>query len=125
MVRKWDLSTKMQNEVIGPVQQSNWHGPSAEPALASLTRTRDQIHAAFEEASAIARTLREAHDEFAAAKKDLQTAVQHATDKGLTVDAEGSVHWPPATDPADKTTARRSRSSSSPASRTRRATSTG
>ncbi|WP_406208137.1 hypothetical protein OH807_36235 [Kitasatospora sp. NBC_01560] len=102
MVRKWDLSTKMQNEVIGPVQQSNWHGPSAEPALASLTRTRDQIHAAFEEASAIARTLREAHDELAAAKKDLQTAVQHAGAKGLTVDAEGGVHWPPATDPADK-----------------------
>ncbi|MFF2040568.1 hypothetical protein ACFVVX_09090 [Kitasatospora sp. NPDC058170] len=102
MVRSWDLSTKMQNEVIGPVQQSGWHGPSSEPALASLTRTRDQIHAAFEEASAIARTLREAHDEFAAAKKDLQTAVQHATGKGLTVDGEGGVHWPPATDPADK-----------------------
>ncbi|MEV0535755.1 hypothetical protein [Kitasatospora sp. NPDC050463] len=102
MVRKWDLSTKMQNEVIGPVQQSGWHGPSADAAAGSLTRTRDQIHAAFEEASAIARTLREAHDEFAAAKKDLQTAVQHAGDKGLTVDAEGGVHWPPATDPADK-----------------------
>ncbi|MFJ9949596.1 hypothetical protein [Kitasatospora sp. NPDC091207] len=102
MVRAWDLSTRMQNEVIGPVQQSGWHGPSADAAAGSLTRTRDQIHAAFEEASAIARTLREAHDEFAAAKKDLQTAVQHAGDKGLTVDAGGSVHWPPATDPADK-----------------------
>ncbi|MFF1904367.1 hypothetical protein [Kitasatospora sp. NPDC058218] len=67
MVRTWDLSTKMQNEVIGPLQQSGWHGPSADTAAGSLTRTRDQIHAAFEEASAIARTLREAHDEFAAA----------------------------------------------------------
>ncbi|GAA2779584.1 hypothetical protein RMN57_05825 [Kitasatospora sp. CM 4170] len=102
MVRNWDLSTKMQNEVIGPVQQSGWTGPSSEAAASSLTRTRDQIHAAFEEASAIARTLREAHDELAAAKKDLQTAVQHAADQGLTVDGEGSVHWPPATDPADK-----------------------
>ncbi|MFI9328782.1 DUF6571 family protein [Kitasatospora sp. NPDC052868] len=102
MVRSWDLSTKMQNEVIGPVQQSGWHGPTADAAAGSLTRTRDQIHAAFEEASAIARTLREAHDEFAAARKDLQTAVQHAAGKGLTVDGEGGVHWPPATDPVDK-----------------------
>ncbi|MFB7469539.1 hypothetical protein [Kitasatospora sp. NPDC056184] len=102
MVRNWDLSTRMQNEVIGPVQQSGWTGPSSESAATALTRARDQIRAAFEEASAIARTLRDAHDEFAAAKKDLQVAVQHATEQGLTVAADGSVHWPPATDPADK-----------------------
>ncbi|WP_328958292.1 hypothetical protein [Kitasatospora purpeofusca] len=102
MVRSWDLSTKMQNEVIGPVQQSGWTGPSSESAAGALTHARDQIRAAFEEASAIARTLRDAHDEFAAAKKDLRTAVQNAAELGLTVDAQGNVHWPPATDPADK-----------------------
>ncbi|MFD4906389.1 hypothetical protein [Kitasatospora purpeofusca] len=102
MVRSWDLSTKMQNEVIGPVQQSGWTGPSSESAAGALTGARDQIRAAFEEASAIARTLRDAHDEFDAARKDLRTAVQNATELGLTVDAQGNVHWQPATDPADK-----------------------
>ncbi|MCX4683859.1 hypothetical protein OG401_05960 [Kitasatospora purpeofusca] len=102
MVRSWDLSTKMQNEVIGPVQQSGWTGPSSESAAGALTGARDQIRAAFEEASAIARTLRDAHGEFDAARKDLRTAVQNATELGLTVDAQGNVHWPPATDPADK-----------------------
>ncbi|MFE7189428.1 hypothetical protein [Kitasatospora sp. NPDC057541] len=102
MVRAWDLSTRIQNEVIGPVQQSGWTGPSSESAATALTQARDQIRAAFEEASAIARTLRDAHDEFVAARKDLQVAVQHATEQGLAVAADGSVHWPPATDPADK-----------------------
>ncbi|MFB6887766.1 hypothetical protein ACFCX4_00415 [Kitasatospora sp. NPDC056327] len=102
MVRSWDLSTRIQNEVIGPVQQSGWHGPSSEAAATALTQARDQVKAAFEEASAIARTLRDAHDEFVAARKDLQVAVQHAAEKGLTVTDDGSVHWPPATDPADK-----------------------
>ncbi|SDT81989.1 hypothetical protein SAMN05216371_6917 [Streptomyces sp. TLI_053] len=102
MVRSWDLSTRIQNEVIGPVQQSGWHGPSSESAATALTQARDQIRAAFEEASAIARTLRDAHDEFTAAQKDLRTAVHNAAELGLTVDAQGNVHWPPATDPADK-----------------------
>ncbi|MEU3573961.1 hypothetical protein AB0E96_36945 [Kitasatospora sp. NPDC036755] len=102
LVRKWDLTQRMQNEVIGTIQQSGWHGDAAGLANAKLTWARDQIHAAFEEASALAKTLRDAHTEITAAKKDLTTAVQNATHEGLTVDDEGAVHWPPATNQADK-----------------------
>ncbi|SOB85752.1 hypothetical protein [Streptomyces sp. 1331.2] len=102
LVRNWDLTRRMQNEVIGTVQQSGWHGDAAGLATAKLTWGRDQIHAAFEEASGIARTLRDAHDEITAAKKDLDTAVHNATADGLTVDGEGAVHWPPPTTQEDK-----------------------
>ncbi|RKT19557.1 hypothetical protein BX285_4024 [Streptomyces sp. 1114.5] len=102
LVRNWDLTRRMQNEVIGTVQQSGWHGDAAGLATAKLTWGRDQIHAAFEEASGVARTLRDAHDEITAAKKDLDTAVHNATADGLTVDGEGAVHWPPPTTQEDK-----------------------
>ncbi|MFF2745539.1 hypothetical protein ACFVVA_08350 [Kitasatospora sp. NPDC058048] len=102
LVRKWDLTQRMQNEVIGTIQQSGWHGDAAGLANAKLTWARDQIHAAFEEASALAKTLRDAHTEITAAKKDLTTAVQNATHEGLTVDGEGAVHWPPPTTQEDK-----------------------
>ncbi|MEV7770151.1 hypothetical protein [Kitasatospora sp. NPDC086791] len=102
LVRNWDLTQRMQNEVIGTVQQSGWHGDAAGLATAKLTWGRDQIHAAFEEASGIAKTLRDAHTEITAAKKDLDTAVSKATADGLTVDGEGAVHWPPAQSQEDK-----------------------
>ncbi|MFE4977755.1 hypothetical protein ACFRAR_37335 [Kitasatospora sp. NPDC056651] len=102
LVRKWDLTQRMQSEILGTIQQSGWHGDAAGLANAKLTWARDQIHAAFEEASALARTLRDAHTEITAAKQDLTTAVQHAVADGLTVDDEGAVHWPPPTTQADK-----------------------
>ncbi|MFJ9441988.1 hypothetical protein ACIRRH_08955 [Kitasatospora sp. NPDC101235] len=102
LVRKWDLTQRMQTEVLGTIQQSGWHGDAAGLANAKLTWARDQIHAAFEEASALAKTLRDAHTEITAAKTDLTTAVQHAVADGLTVDDEGAVHWPPPTTQADK-----------------------
>ncbi|MEV7023392.1 hypothetical protein [Kitasatospora sp. NPDC093558] len=96
LVRKWDLTQRMQNEVIGAVRQSGWQGDAAGLAAAKITWARDQVHAAFEEASAIARTLRDAHSDFTAAKKDLEAAVQRAVTDGLTVSGDGAVHWPPA-----------------------------
>ncbi|MGW3045772.1 hypothetical protein ACWC9T_38495 [Kitasatospora sp. NPDC001159] len=102
LVRKWDLTQRMQNEVIGTVEQSGWRGDAAGLANAKLTWARDQIHAAFEEASALAKTLRDAHTEITAAKQDLNTAIQNAVTNGLTVDDAGTVHWPPPKTQADK-----------------------
>lgn len=50
----------------------------------------------------MARALRDAHTELAGAQADLKAAIQSAADRGLTVDDTGGVHWPPATNPADK-----------------------
>ncbi|WP_369184915.1 hypothetical protein [Streptomyces sp. Y1] len=102
LVRNWDLTRRMQNEVIGTVQQSGWHGDAAGLANARFTWARDQIHAAFEEATALAKTLRDAHTAISAAKKDLATAVQNAVTAGLTVTDDGTVKWPAPTTPEDK-----------------------
>ncbi|MGW2374822.1 hypothetical protein [Kitasatospora sp. NPDC001683] len=102
LVRKWDLTQRMQNEVIGTITQSGWHGDAAGLANAKLTWARDQIHAAFEEASALAKALRDAHTEITAAKQDLTNAVHNATTVGLTVNSEGAVSWPAPTTEEDK-----------------------
>ncbi|MFJ8434805.1 hypothetical protein ACIQ9P_26240 [Kitasatospora sp. NPDC094019] len=102
ILRGWDLTSRMQNDVIGAVQHSGWHGDTAGTASAALTTARDHIHNAFEEGSAIGRALRDAHTELAGAKRDLETALLHAADKGLTVADDGSVHWPPPADRADR-----------------------
>ncbi|MFD8703087.1 hypothetical protein ACFV1W_10765 [Kitasatospora sp. NPDC059648] len=102
LVRKWDLTQRMQNEVIGTITQSGWHGDAAGLANAKLTWARDQIHAAFEEASALAKTLRDAHTEITAAKQDLANALHDATAAGLTVNGEGAVSWPAPTTEEDK-----------------------
>ncbi|MFJ7243582.1 hypothetical protein ACIQWA_02930 [Kitasatospora sp. NPDC098652] len=41
LVRTWDLTQRMQNEVIGTVQQSGWHGDTAGLAAAKLTWGRN------------------------------------------------------------------------------------
>ncbi|MDH6131815.1 hypothetical protein P3T37_001189 [Kitasatospora sp. MAA4] len=102
LVRNWDLSTQLQSTVIGTLQGCGWTGPAAEACAGSLTDVRNQIDMAFEEASGLAKALRDAHTEFAAAQKALQTAVQSGTQEGLTIDSSGAVHWPPATSDADK-----------------------
>ncbi|MDH6114344.1 hypothetical protein P3T36_000745 [Kitasatospora sp. MAP12-15] len=102
LVRNWDLSTQLQSTVIGTLQGCGWTGPAAEACAGSLTDVRNQIDMAFEEASGLAKALRDAHTEFAGAQKALQTAVQSGTQEGLTIDSSGAVHWPPATNDADK-----------------------
>ncbi|MGF1425103.1 hypothetical protein [Kitasatospora sp. LaBMicrA B282] len=102
LVRNWDLSTELQTSVIGTLQGCGWTGPAAEACAGSLTDVRNQIDMAFEEASGLARALRDGHTEFAAAQQALLTAVQSGTQEGLTIDSSGTVQWPPATSDADK-----------------------
>ncbi|MFC5907242.1 hypothetical protein [Streptacidiphilus monticola] len=102
LVRQWDVDQAYEGQVINPLASSNWTGPAADNAIASLTRTRSQILAAFDEASSLAATLRDAYDQFSQAQKNLHAAVADAQGKGMTVDDQGQVHWPPATNPADR-----------------------
>ncbi|AUY52304.1 hypothetical protein C2142_29055 [Streptomyces sp. CB01881] len=102
LVRGWELSSELTGDVITPLQGSGWRGPAAEQAAGAIAKVRTEIDAAFEEASGLAKALRDAHTELAGAQADLKAAVQSATDHGMTVDDSGSVHWPPATSTADK-----------------------
>ncbi|TQF03709.1 hypothetical protein E6W39_17570 [Kitasatospora acidiphila] len=101
MVRSWDLSTSLDNSVLGPLQGSGWTGDAANAAADHIKNIRTQLDAAFDEASAMARALRDAHTEFAAAQQDLTNALHSATDHSMTVDDDGNVHWQSKTNPDD------------------------
>ncbi|MFF2078813.1 hypothetical protein ACFVXG_29185 [Kitasatospora sp. NPDC058162] len=89
--------------MITPLQGSNWSGDAAESAATAVTTARNELDAAFEEASAIGKALREAHTELVAARADLDAALKKAADHSLTVDANGvNVSWPAPTNEADK-----------------------
>ncbi|WBP89572.1 hypothetical protein [Kitasatospora cathayae] len=95
LVRNWKFSSELTGDVITPLQGSNWNGDAAESAAPAVTKARNELDAAFEEASAIAKALREAHTELAASRADLDAALKKAADHSLTVDANGvNVSWP-------------------------------
>ncbi|MER7772902.1 DUF6571 family protein [Kitasatospora sp. NPDC096140] len=103
LTRDWKLSSDFTGDILTPLQGSNWRGDAAERAAASITKTRNELDAAFEEASAIGKTLRDAHTELAAARADLDAALKRAVDNSLTVDADGvNISWPAPTSESDK-----------------------
>ncbi|MFJ9845047.1 hypothetical protein ACIRYZ_32300 [Kitasatospora sp. NPDC101155] len=105
LVRNWKFSEEITGDVITPLQASNWVGDTAEVASMTITKVRNELDAAFEEASAIAKALREAHTELAAARADLDAALKTAADHSLTVteDQDGvHVSWPRASNFADQ-----------------------
>ncbi|MFJ2575441.1 hypothetical protein [Kitasatospora aureofaciens] len=102
MLRQWNFSSELTGDIITPLQGSGWRGFAAETAAGNITKIRNEIDAAFEEASGIAKTLRDAHTEITGAKADLEAAIRSATDQKLTVDNDGTVHWPPAITQEDK-----------------------
>ncbi|MFJ4189027.1 hypothetical protein [Kitasatospora sp. NPDC089509] len=103
LTRDWKLSSEFTGDILTPLQGSNWRGDAAERAAATITKTRNELDAAFEEASAIGKALRDAHTELAAARADLDAALKRAADHSLTVDADGAnISWPAPTSDADK-----------------------
>ncbi|WP_152627906.1 DUF6571 family protein [Streptacidiphilus neutrinimicus] len=102
LVRGWDLESEYESQVIRPLAGSNWTGPSADAAAGTLTQTRTQITDAFDEASSLARVLRDLHDQLTAAQRILRQVVSDAESQGLTVDDGGAVHWPPPKTQADR-----------------------
>ncbi|MFH8382555.1 hypothetical protein ACH4E7_16635 [Kitasatospora sp. NPDC018058] len=103
LTSNWNLSSEFTGDILTPLQGSNWRGDAAERAAATITKTRNELDAAFEEASAIGKTLRDAHTELAAARADLDAALKRAADNSLTVDADGvNISWPAPTSEADK-----------------------
>ncbi|WP_030247243.1 DUF6571 family protein [Streptomyces sp. NRRL S-350] len=102
-VRNWEFSSELTGDVITPLQASGWQGDAAERASVTITKVRNEIDAAFEEASGIAQALRDAHTELAGAKTDLEAALKKAADHALTVSSDGSrISWPAPTTAADK-----------------------
>ncbi|MGA5816692.1 hypothetical protein ACPC54_02335 [Kitasatospora sp. NPDC094028] len=103
LVRNWGLSSEITGDVITPLQASGWRGDAAERASVTIVKVRNEIDAAFEEASGIAKALRSAHTELSAARADLDAAVKKAADLSMTVDhSTGSISWPAPKTSVDK-----------------------
>ncbi|MFD0275784.1 hypothetical protein ACFVHB_18030 [Kitasatospora sp. NPDC127111] len=90
MDQDWDAT------VIRKVDSAAWNGPSADLARPRLRRVNEQLTAAVTEAGAIASILRDAGNDFRAARSTLDEAVADARAAGLTVTDDGTVSWPPA-----------------------------
>ncbi|MGF1430395.1 hypothetical protein [Kitasatospora sp. LaBMicrA B282] len=99
LVRKWEYDSDFQGDVVNPLSASGWSGPASQAAVGQLTQARTQIEAAFNETSAIAKALRDAHDQFVGCQNTLRQIQQDAQGQGLTISADGSqVTWPTPTD---------------------------
>ncbi|MFI9360810.1 DUF6571 family protein [Kitasatospora sp. NPDC053057] len=103
LVRNWEFSSELTGDVITPLQGAGWRGDAAERAAATIAKVRNELDAAFEEASAIGKALRDACTELNAAKADLNAAVKKAADHAMQVSiADGRVTWPAPKTAADK-----------------------
>ena len=94
MVRNWEYDSDFQSQVVNPLQASGWSGPAAEAAATQLTAARTQIDDAFDETSAMAKALGDAHDQLLACQSTLHQIQQDAAGQGLTISADGSdITW--------------------------------
>ncbi|WP_037571334.1 hypothetical protein [Phaeacidiphilus oryzae] len=94
LVRNWQYDSDFQGGVVTPLQASDWSGPASQAAAAQLTAARTQIDAAFDETSALAKALRDAHDQFASCQATLHQIQRDAQSQGLTISADGGrITW--------------------------------
>ncbi len=94
MVRNWEYDSDFQSQVVNPLQASGWSGPASEAAVTQLTAARTQIDEAFDETSAMAKALGDAHDQLLACQSTLHQIQQDAAGQGLTISADGSdITW--------------------------------
>ena len=94
MVRSWEYDSDFQSQVVSPLQASGWSGPASEAAVTQLTAARTQIDEAFDETSAMAKALSDAHDQLLTCQTTLHQIQQDAAGQSLTISADGSsVTW--------------------------------
>jgi hypothetical protein len=96
MTRTWEYASDFRTGVVTPLQASGWSGQAADAAASRLDAARAQMDEAFDETSALAKALRDAHDQLAQCKRTLQQIQQDAHGQGLTISADGgTITWSP------------------------------
>ncbi|MFH9354310.1 alpha/beta hydrolase [Kitasatospora sp. NPDC017646] len=86
---------KWRDGVDGRVAAADWSGPSADAARPALRRSTGELRAAHREIGQIGRSIRAGADALALAQSALRTALTDARTAGMSVDARGTVSWPP------------------------------
>ncbi len=87
------LDGRVTKDLTGTAQRAGWQGAAADEA----TKTLQAIDGDFKQASAVATALaaimKTAAADFAAARRDLDSALHDAQADDLTVSADGTVSW--------------------------------
>ncbi|MFD9690200.1 alpha/beta hydrolase [Kitasatospora sp. NPDC001309] len=86
---------KWRDGVDGRIAAADWAGPCADAARPALRRSTGELKAAHSEIGQIGRSIRAGADALALAQSALRTALTDAQTAGLSVDARGTVSWPP------------------------------
>ncbi|MCG6492946.1 DUF6571 family protein [Kitasatospora sp. A2-31] len=89
------LDGRVGRDLTNTPQRAGWQGGAADDA----GRTLQTIDTDFTQAAGVARALaaiiKDAAEDFTAARRDLDTALHDAAEQKLTVAADGAVSWPP------------------------------
>ncbi|WP_030055377.1 MULTISPECIES: alpha/beta hydrolase [Streptomyces] len=85
------------------VHGSGWSGPASAAAIPVLDGITTKLNAAMTELSCIGKELRDYTDSFTLAQGKLKQALADAQAKGFTVGDDGTVSWPPSTNPYQAT----------------------
>ncbi|MFI9318740.1 alpha/beta hydrolase [Kitasatospora aureofaciens] len=81
--------------VDGRIAAADWSGPCADAARPALRRSTGELKAAHSEIGQIGRSIRSGADALALAQSALRRALTDAQTAGMSVDAHGTVSWPP------------------------------
>ncbi|MFI9361022.1 alpha/beta hydrolase [Kitasatospora sp. NPDC053057] len=86
---------KWRDGVDGRIAAISWSGPSADAARPALRRSTSELKAAHSEIGQIGRSIRTGADALALAQSALRKALADVQTAGMSVDARGTVSWPP------------------------------
>ncbi|MFB7614670.1 hypothetical protein [Kitasatospora sp. NPDC056181] len=89
------LDGRVGRELVNTPQRAGWQGGAADDASRALQGIDTDFSQATGVANALAAIIRDAGEDFTAARKDLDTALQEANEQKLVVADDGTVSWPP------------------------------
>ncbi|MEU6235365.1 DUF6571 family protein [Kitasatospora sp. NPDC047058] len=89
------LDSRVGTELTTTPQRAGWEGPAADDAAGKLKTIDTDFTQAAGVAKALAAIIRDAAEDFTAARKDLDAALHDAQTQQLTVADDGTVGWPP------------------------------
>ncbi|WP_316520479.1 hypothetical protein [Kitasatospora brasiliensis] len=87
------LDGRVAKDLTSTAQRAGWKGTAADEATKSLQGMDSDFKQASAVATALAAIMKTAAEDFAAARRDLDTAIHDAQTDNMTVSADGAVNW--------------------------------
>ncbi|MEV7783495.1 hypothetical protein [Kitasatospora sp. NPDC088351] len=89
------LEGRVGKELTSTPQRAGWKGAAADDAGRTLQGIDTDFKQAAGVATALSAIIRDAAEDFAAARKDLDNAIHDAESQSMKVTPDGEIHWPP------------------------------